>query len=97
MTLLSFASIDQVLLGKVKKIQPPKGKKKVVFDPTPHYDCHVARIHPLLKDSIEDQAIGSLVGCLSLLMLPNSSLLLLWSLSLLKMHSFGLLMQARKF
>ncbi|XP_060092959.1 testis-expressed protein 15 isoform X2 [Heteronotia binoei] len=53
--------IFRVLLGKVKKIQPPKGRKKVALDPTPNYDCHVSRIHPSLKDSIEDQAIGSLV------------------------------------
>ncbi|XP_048360368.1 testis-expressed protein 15 [Sphaerodactylus townsendi] len=53
--------IFRVLLGKVKKINPPKGKKKVPLDPTPNYDCHVSRIHTSLKDSIEDQAIGSLV------------------------------------
>ncbi|XP_077201748.1 testis-expressed protein 15 isoform X2 [Paroedura picta] len=53
--------IFRVLLGKVKKTLPLKGKKKVALDPTPNYDCHVSRIHPSLKDSIEDQAIGSLV------------------------------------
>ncbi|XP_054843603.1 testis-expressed protein 15 [Eublepharis macularius] len=53
--------IFRVLLGKVKKIQPPKSKKKIALDPTPKFDCHISRIHPSLKDSIEDQAIGSLV------------------------------------
>ncbi|XP_033029814.1 testis-expressed protein 15 [Lacerta agilis] len=53
--------IFRVLLGKVKKIQPPKGKKKVALDPTPNFDCHVSRNHPSVKDSLEDQAIGSLI------------------------------------
>ncbi|XP_061491915.1 testis-expressed protein 15 isoform X2 [Rhineura floridana] len=53
--------IFRVLLGKVKKIQPPKGKKKVALDPTPNFDCHMSRIHPSVKDSLEDQAISSLV------------------------------------
>ncbi|XP_062984513.1 testis-expressed protein 15 [Elgaria multicarinata webbii] len=53
--------IFRVLFGKVKKIQPPKGKKKVVLDPTPNFDCHISRNHPSLQDSLEDQAIGSLV------------------------------------
>ncbi|XP_053148135.1 testis-expressed protein 15 isoform X2 [Hemicordylus capensis] len=53
--------IFRVLLGRVKKIQPPKGKKKVALDPSPNFDCHISRIHPSLKDSVEDQAIGSLI------------------------------------
>ncbi|XP_032069247.1 testis-expressed protein 15 isoform X2 [Thamnophis elegans] len=53
--------IFRVLLGKVKKVQPPKGQKKIVLDPTPNFDCHMSRIHPSLKDSLEDQATGSLV------------------------------------
>nr|XP_034953071.1 testis-expressed protein 15 [Zootoca vivipara] len=53
--------IFRVLLGKVKKIQPPKGKKKVALDPTPNFDCHMSRMHPSVKDSLEDQAIGSLI------------------------------------
>ncbi|XP_078240922.1 testis-expressed protein 15 isoform X1 [Pogona vitticeps] len=53
--------IFRVLLGKVKKVQPPKGKKKVALDPTPNYDCHISRIHPSVKDSLEEQTIGSLV------------------------------------
>ncbi|XP_053226387.1 testis-expressed protein 15 [Podarcis raffonei] len=53
--------IFRVLLGKVKKIQPPKGKKKVALDPTPKFDCHMSRSHPSVKDSLEDQAIGSLI------------------------------------
>lgn len=60
--LLSLSSFEQVLLGRVKGIQPPMGKKKVALDPTPNFDCHMSRIHPSLKDSVEDQAIGSLVG-----------------------------------
>ncbi|XP_070598305.1 testis-expressed protein 15 isoform X2 [Erythrolamprus reginae] len=53
--------IFRVLLGKVKKVQPPKGQKKSVLDPTPNFDCHMSRIPPTLKDSLEDQATGSLV------------------------------------
>ncbi|KAM6473013.1 testis-expressed protein 15 isoform 2-T2 [Liasis olivaceus] len=53
--------IFRVLLGRVKKIQPPKGQKKVVLDPTPKFDCHMSRVHPSLKDSLEDQAVGSLI------------------------------------
>ncbi|XP_034266723.1 testis-expressed protein 15 isoform X3 [Pantherophis guttatus] len=53
--------IFRVLLGKVKKVQPPKGQKKIVLDPTPNFDCHMSRIHPSLKDSLEDQATRSLV------------------------------------
>ncbi|KAF7236457.1 Protein TASOR, partial [Varanus komodoensis] len=53
--------VFRVLLGKVKKIQPPKGKKNVALDPTPNFDCHMSRNHPSLKDSLEDQAIDSLV------------------------------------
>ncbi|ETE61971.1 Testis-expressed sequence 15 protein, partial [Ophiophagus hannah] len=53
--------IFRVLLGKVKKVQPPKSQKKIVLDPTPNFDCHMSRIHPSLKDSLEDQATGSLV------------------------------------
>ncbi|KAJ7335846.1 hypothetical protein JRQ81_013787 [Phrynocephalus forsythii] len=53
--------IFRVLLGKVKKVQPPKGKKKVVLDPTPNFDCHISRINPSVKDSLQEQTIGSLV------------------------------------
>ncbi|KAJ6653476.1 hypothetical protein lerEdw1_009148 [Lerista edwardsae] len=53
--------IFRVLLGRVKGIQPPMGKKKIALDPTPNFDCHMSRFHPSLKDSVEDQAIGSLV------------------------------------
>ncbi|XP_039397423.1 testis-expressed protein 15 isoform X6 [Mauremys reevesii] len=53
--------VFKVLFGKVKKIQPPMGKKKVALDPTPNFDCHMSRIAPTLKDPVDLQAIGSSV------------------------------------
>ncbi|XP_074849944.1 testis-expressed protein 15 isoform X2 [Carettochelys insculpta] len=53
--------IFKVLFGKVKKIQPPVGKKKVALDPTPNFDCHMSRIAPTLKEPVDLQAIGSSV------------------------------------
>nr|XP_006125435.1 testis-expressed protein 15 isoform X1 [Pelodiscus sinensis] len=53
--------VFKVLFGKVKKIQPPMGKKKIALDPTPNFDCHMSRIAPTLKDPVDLQAIGSSV------------------------------------
>ncbi|XP_067413460.1 testis-expressed protein 15 [Emydura macquarii macquarii] len=53
--------VFKVLFGKVKKIQPALGKKKVALDPTPNFDCHMSRIAPTLKDPVDLQAIGSSV------------------------------------
>nr|XP_060615788.1 uncharacterized protein LOC132765521 [Anolis sagrei ordinatus] len=51
----------EVLLGKVKKIPPAKGKKKIALDPAPNFDCHMSTVHPSVKDLLENQALGSLV------------------------------------
>ncbi|XP_078004252.1 LOW QUALITY PROTEIN: testis-expressed protein 15 [Phascolarctos cinereus] len=53
--------IFKVLYGKVKKIQPVVDKGKTSLDPSPNFDCHMSRLVPTPKDSIEQQAIGSAV------------------------------------
>nr|XP_033771823.1 testis-expressed protein 15 isoform X2 [Geotrypetes seraphini] len=53
--------IFKVLFGKVKKIQPIIEKKKVALDPTPNFDCHISRILPSAKDTVDRQVICSSV------------------------------------